>query len=129
MTSKFLAAVLMAGSLATSAGAAQRRVVYFSDGDREVVRTYYTQLNRNGCPQGLVRRGDVCLTRNQARAQRYAIGHPLARNVVIRPVPAPLYQRLSPVPAGYQYGLVDGDLVRYDTKTRLVVDAIRALLD
>ena len=57
------------------------------------------------------------------------VGRRLARNVAIAPVPAPLYQRLSPAPVGYQYGFVDGDLVRYDTKTRLVVDAVRALLN
>ena len=100
----------------------------FSDGDRQVVRTYYTQNYRNGCPPGLVRRGNDCLTRGMARRQ-YAVGRRLARNVVIAPVPAPLFRQLSPVPSGYRYGLVDGDVIRYDSTTRLVVDAIRALLD
>jgi hypothetical protein len=43
-------------------------------------------------------------------------------------VPDGLITRLSPAPYGYRYGVVDGDVVRYDSKTRLVVDAIRALV-
>jgi hypothetical protein len=126
----FLAAVLMAGTVA-SASAQTRRVVYFTDGDRQVVRNYYTQSYRTRpCPPGLVRRGTgECLPRNQAVRRRYTVGRPLARNVTIAPVPSSLLQLLTPVSTGYRYGLVDGDVVRYDSKTRLIVDAIQALLD
>jgi len=127
-----LAAVLMAGTVASSAASAQtHRVILFTDGDRRVVRNYYTQTYRTQpCAPGFVRRGTgVCLPRNQAVRRRYAVGRPLARNVTIAPVPSSLLQRLTPVPMGYRYGLVDGDVIRYDSKTRLIVDAIQALLD
>ena len=34
---------------------------------------------------------------------------------------------LTTLPSGYQYGVVDGDVVKYGVGTRLDVDAIRAL--
>ena len=128
-----LAAVLMAGTVASASASAQtRRVVLFTDGDRQVVRNYYTQTYRGKppCHAGYVRRGTgECLPRNQAVSRRYTVGRPLARNVTFAPVPSGLLQLLTPAPTGYRYGLVDGDVVRYDSKTRLIVDAIQALLD
>lgn len=130
MKHSFLAAALIAGT-AASAMAAPRRVILFNDGDRLVVRNYYTQTYRaQPCPTGLVRRGTgQCLPRNQALRRNYRVGRPLARNVTIAPVPSTLLQLLSPAPTGYGYGLVDGDVVRYDSKTRLIVDAIQALIN
>jgi hypothetical protein len=128
MKRALIPAVFLAAAAASSALAAPpRRVVVFSDGDRQVVRTYYTENYRDGCPPGLVRIGDACLTRGQLRRQ-YVVGRRLAPSVVIAPVPDGLVTRLSPAPYGYSYGIVDGDVVRYDTKTRLIVDAIRALV-
>jgi hypothetical protein len=126
----FIAAVLMAGTVA-SASAQTRRVIMFTDGDRQVVRNYYTQTYRNQpCQAGYVRRGTgECLPRNQNVRRRYTVGRPLARNVSLAPVPSGLLQLLTPAPTGYRYGLVDGDVVRYDSKSRLIVDAIQALLD
>jgi Ni/Co efflux regulator RcnB len=37
--------------------------------------------------------------------------------------------RLGPPPAGYEYVMVDGDLLKMAVGTRLVVDAIRAVVD
>jgi hypothetical protein len=130
MKRALITAVFLAGTAASSALAAPpRRVVVFSDGDRQVVRTYYTERYRDhdGCPPGLIRTGDACLTRGQLRRQ-YVVGRPLARNIVIAPVPGDLLPRQSPAPYGYSYGVVDGDVVRYNTKTRLIVDAINALI-
>jgi len=52
----------------------------------------------------------------------------LLASVVIEPLPPALVTRLGPAPAGYQYADVDGDVVRLAVGTRLVVDAIRAIL-
>ena len=128
MKRALITAVFLAGTAASSVLAAPpRRVVIFNDGDRQVVRTYYTERYHDGCPPGLIRTGDMCLTQGQARRQ-YIVGRRLARNVTIAPVPSDLLTRLSPAPYGYSYGVIDGDVVRYDTKTRLIVDAINALM-
>ena len=104
----------------------ESRRVYFQDGDREVVRSYYHQNYNDGCPPGLVRSGDDCLTQGQAH-RRWELNQRLDRQVVIAPVPFELQRRLSRPRYGYRYGMVDGDIVQYDPKTRLVYDAIRAL--
>jgi len=52
----------------------------------------------------------------------------LPASVVIEPLPPALVTRLGPAPAGYQYAVVDGDVVKLAVGTRLVVDAIRAIL-
>jgi hypothetical protein len=57
------------------------------------------------------------------------IGHPLPAGVVVQPVPPVLVTRLGRPPAGYEYVLVDGDLVKLAVGTRLVIDAISALVD
>jgi hypothetical protein len=132
MPRSFLAALVLAGTtVAPVLAAPPTRVILFTDGDRRVVRNYYTDTYRaRPCPTGYVRRGTgECLPRNQVVRRRYVVGRPLARNVTVAPVPSALLQLLTPVPTGYSYGLVDGDVVRYDSKTRLIVDAIQALLD
>jgi len=40
-----------------------------------------------------------------------------------------LVTRLGPAPVGYEYVVVDGDVVKLAVGTRLVVDAITALLN
>jgi len=130
MNRLLFAAVLTAGMAATTVPAFadehHDRRVYFEDGDRVAVRTYYHQAYNDGCPPGLVRSGDDCLTPGQAH-RRWEIGRALDREVVIAPVPVELEHRLSHPRYGYRYGVVDGDIVTYDPKTRLVYDAIRAL--
>jgi hypothetical protein len=48
--------------------------------------------------------------------------------VVYAPVPQVLVTRLGPAPAGYEYVVVDGDVLKLAVGTRLVVDAIDAFL-
>jgi hypothetical protein len=128
-----LAAVLAAGFAATTAPAFadehhdHEKRVYFLDGDRTAVRTYYHETYNDGCPTGLVRSGDDCLTQGQAR-RRWELNQRLDDSVVIQPVPDVLVRRLSHPRYGYRYGVVDGDIIQYDPKTRLVYDAIRALV-
>jgi hypothetical protein len=135
MTRVLMAAALAAGLLPTASARAddehhhgrEHAEWYFTDGDRTVVRTYYHDTYRDGCPPGFVRSGYDCFSPGQARLQ-YTIGQRLAPSIVVAPVPEPLAVRLGPAPAGYAYGVVDGDVVRYDAKSRLIVDAIRALV-
>jgi hypothetical protein len=103
-------------------------VVVFRDRDREVVRSYWVETyGRDKCPPGLAKKGNGCLPPGQAK-KRYVVGHPLPAVVVVQPLPPVLVTRLGPAPAGYEYVIVDGDIVKLAVGTRLVVDAISALL-
>jgi hypothetical protein len=47
--------------------------------------------------------------------------------VYYEPAPSYLVQDLAPAPYGYQYAVVDGDVVLIQLASRLVVDAIQHL--
>ena len=50
--------------------------------------------------------------------------------MVVRPLPTVLVTRLGPVSRlGYEYVEVDGDVLKLAVGTRLVADAIEALID
>lgn len=103
------------------------RVVVFDDGHRKAVRGYWVEKHgRGNCPPGLAKKGNGCLPPGQAK-KRYVVGRPLP--VVFDPVPEVLITRLGPVPAGYQYVMVDGDVLKMAVGTRLVIDAIDAFID
>ena len=99
------------------------------DRDRNAVRTYYrTEYAAGRCPPGLAKKNNGCLPPGQAK-KRYVVGQRLPRTIVYQPAPTILVQRLTPAPVGYQYAVVDGDVVMLGTATRLVVDAIRHLVN
>jgi hypothetical protein len=106
-----------------------REVVVFADRDRDAVRTYWVDTyGRGNCPPGLAKKNRLCLPPGQYK-KRYVIGRPLASTVVVQPLPPVLVTRLGPVPSGYEYVMVDGDIVKLAVGTRLVADAIQALID
>lgn len=110
-------------------GRGDREVVVFNDRDRDAVRGYWVEtVGRGNCPPGLAKKHNGCLPPGQAR-KRYVVGQRLPAGVVLQPLPPRLVTRLGPVPAGYQYVVVDGDVVKLAVGTRLVVDAIGALLN
>jgi hypothetical protein len=43
-------------------------------------------------------------------------------------VPPELSVRIGPAPAGYRYGILDGDLVKLAIGTLLIVDAIQGMV-
>jgi hypothetical protein len=100
----------------------------FNKHERELVRGYYVENHgKEHCPPGLAKKQNGCLPPGQAK-KRYAVGRPLDSAVVIVPVPPSLEVRIGPPPAGYTYGMVDGDLVKLAVGTRLVVDAVNSLI-
>jgi hypothetical protein len=104
-------------------------VVVFNDRDRDEVRRYWVDsYGRGNCPPGLAKKHNGCLPPGQAK-KRYVVGQRLPASVVIQPLPAVLVTRLGPAPRGYEYAVVDGDVVKLAVGTRLVVDAITALLN
>ena len=81
-----------------------------------------------GCPPGLAKKNNGCLPPGQAK-KRYAVGRPLPTTVRWDPVPRDVLDRIGAPPRGYEYGIVDGDLVALAVGTRMVVDAIAAIVD
>ena len=102
--------------------------VVFIDTQREAARSYFVkQHGRGNCPPGLAKKNNGCLPPGQAK-KRYVIGQPLPRGIVIAEIPVELSIRIGPAPAGYRYGILDGDLVKLAVGTMLVVDAIEGLV-
>ena len=105
-----------------------RVTVVFIDTQREAARSYFVkQHGRGQCPPGLAKKNNGCLPPGQAK-KRYAIGHSLPHGIVIAELPVELSVRIGPAPAGYRYGIIDGDLVKLAVGTMLVVDAIEGLV-
>jgi hypothetical protein len=101
----------------------------FSSQDRDYWHAYWgEEYGRGNCPPGLAKKHNGCMPPGQAK-KRYAVGHPLPRDIVIFEVPVLLLPRLAPCPPGYRYGIVDGDLVQLAVGTLLVVDALEGLLN
>jgi hypothetical protein len=75
----------------------------------------------------LAKKQNGCLPPGQAK-KRYAVGHPLPLGIVVGRLSVELSVRIGPAPPGYQYGILDGDLVKLAVGTMLVVDAIEGLV-
>ena len=106
-----------------------RNVVVFADRDREVFRTYSVETyGRGNCPPGLAKKNRLCMPPGQLK-KRYIVGRPLPTSVVYQPLPPVLVTRLGPAPTGYEYVMVDGDVLKLAVGTRLVADAIEAIID
>ena len=106
-----------------------RVTVVFNDTQRGAVRTYFADTHGRGkCPPGLEKKNNGCLPPGQAK-KRYVVGQRLPSGIVVVDLPAVLSTRIGPAPAGYRYGLVDGDLLKLAVGTMLVVDAIDAFID
>ena len=109
-------------------GQQQQTVVVFGDQDKRAARSYWRQTYGRRCPPGLAKKNNGCLPPGIA-AKRYAIGQPIPEGLNYHPAPARLVRRLTPAPAGYQYVIVDGDLVRMAVDSRIVADAIYLTLN
>lgn len=98
--------------------------VVFNDTQRGAVHAYFVNTyGRGNCPPGLAKKNNGCLPPGQAK-KRYVVGQRLPSAVVIVDLPPALSTRIGAAPAGYRYGIVDGDLVKLAIGTMLVVDAI-----
>ena len=97
---------------------------YFNDQHRTYVRQYYTQHygGAKKCPPGLAKKNNGCMPPGQVR--NWAVGQPIPAGVTLYSVPQPVLVQLPPVPYGYRYGRVGGDIVLVYQKNNLVVDII-----
>jgi Ni/Co efflux regulator RcnB len=100
---------------------------YFNDRHREAAREYYAQRygSGKGCPPGLAKKHNGCLPPGQAR--KWAVGQPVPPGVAVYPVPQPVLVQLPPVPYGYRYARLGGDIVLVQARNNLVVDIIVGL--
>jgi hypothetical protein len=104
-------------------------VVVFSPVERERVRLVFAETHGRGkCPPGLAKKNNGCLPPGQAK-KRYTVGKVLPREIPVGDVPKEIAGRIGKAPAGYRYGIVDGDLVKLSLGTMLVADAIDGLVD
>jgi hypothetical protein len=69
-----------------------------------------------------VREDGVCGPIQSERV--WAIGKPLSDTIKLSPVPAPLMGELPAAGPHRAYGLINGDIVLYDTTSRVVIDAV-----
>jgi Ni/Co efflux regulator RcnB len=99
---------------------------YFNDRHRETVRTYYASHEGKGCPPGLAKKNNGCLPPGQGA--KWRIGERLPPTVVVQVVPQPVLVRLPPVPPGYRYVQVAGDVLLVAIGSQMVVDGINGLL-
>lgn len=110
-------------------GKGQKDVVVFVDTDRDAYHQYWVQTyGRGKCPPGLAKKGNGCLPPGQAM-KRYNVGQALPSVVVVERVPTVLVTRLRTPPPGYEYVVVDGDVLLMETRSRRIADAIIGLLD
>ena len=99
---------------------------HFNDQHRLAVREYYGgQFQSGRCPPGLAKKHNGCMPPGQAK--KWAVGEPLARDVIFYEVPQPLVVQLGLPPPGYRYVRVAGDILQIAIGTAMVVDAIRDL--
>ena len=96
--------------------------VIIDKSDRVVIREYISQDYHRSCPPGLAKKNNGCLPPGQAK-KHYVIGQPLAYGIW-QPVPHSLLVQLHPVPQGYEYVMVDRDVLLISAATHHVVDAI-----
>jgi hypothetical protein len=102
---------------------------YFNDRSRNEVQQYYASIGQAGkdCPPGLAKKKNGCTPPGQARKE-WSIGEKLPTTAVVAPVPAQLVAKLPPVPPGYRYVNVAGDILLVALGSKMVVDGISAAM-
>ena len=100
--------------------------VVFVDTQREAARSYFARGTAKATAPRASPKNNGCLPPGQAK-KRYVIGRSLPHGIVVGELPVELYLATT-APAGYRYGILDGDLVKLAVGTMLVVDAIEGLV-
>jgi hypothetical protein len=96
----------------------------FSTRERDQFRSWaVAEYGRGKCPPGLAKGNGGCVPRGYPR-KRDTVGLSLPASTAIGPVPLDLARRIGTPPTGARYGIVDGDLVKLDLASGLVLDAI-----
>ena len=98
--------------------------VRFADNDRNAVTRYYEhELAAGNCPPGLAKKNNGCLPPGQAK-KAWSTGSALPSDYQYYALPGSLYGELQPLPAGYRYVQVDGDILLIELTSRVIYDVI-----
>lgn len=99
--------------------------------DRQTIRQYLDSLTRQPsapsaqhCPPGLAKKNNGCLP--PGIAKKYALGQPLPPGLA-KPLPDALRGRLSRPRPGYDYVMVDNDVLLIAEAGKMVIDAVTLL--
>lgn len=98
----------------------------FAPRDREIITTYYTQ-RASSLPPGLAKRQGALPPGLEKQLQKNGTLPPGLQKQM-RPVPAELDRRLTPLPAGYRRGIVGTNVVVYRSTTQTILDVIRDIV-
>ena len=74
------------------------------------------------CPPGLAKKYNGCLPPGQAK--KYNRGDVVPESVTLYRIPGALEVKLKPLPAGYVYRYVDGEVLVVAEAARKVIDAV-----
>lgn len=98
-------------------------VYVIEDTDRDVIRKYYADNKQAWCPPGLAKKDPSCIPPGLTKVH-YTTGTILPETVVYYPLPETLSTKLRPLPEGYKYVQVDGEVLVISEATKKVMDAM-----
>jgi Ni/Co efflux regulator RcnB len=105
-----------------------RRTISIEKNDRETIRHYMQgHSHRTSCPPGLAKKHNGCMPPGQAR--KYEIGKKLPEDVTYEFLPYALRRNLQPLQSGYQYVLVDNDVLLMSKTDRTIADIVTLMSD
>lgn len=100
---------------------------YFGDQQRVAAKDYYARkYSAKRCPPGLAKKNNGCMPPGQAK--KWAVGQPLAADVIYYPVPRAVVVQLGAPPAGHRYVRVANDILLIAIGSSMVIDAIEDLM-
>jgi hypothetical protein len=104
----------------------RREVIVFGPRDRDLISGYFR--NNSNLPPGLAKRGGNLPPGLERQLQRNGTLPPGLQKR-LQPFPDDLNSQLAPLPPYYSRGVIGGSVVIYNTRTRLIVDVIRGILN
>ena len=99
----------------------------FNSEDRQLAADYYGKSARaDKCPPGLAKKNNGCQPPGQAK--KWQKGQPLAKDILVYPLPRELRIKLPAPPPEHRYVRVARDILLIAIGTKIVVDAMEDIL-
>ena len=97
--------------------------IVFDSGSKPSVRSHYSGgYAGKSCPPGLAKKNNGCLPPGQVN--KHNRGDVVPKSVTLYRIPNVLEVKLKPLPAGYVYRYVDGEVLVIAEAARKVIDAV-----